>query len=40
MGKQFCFKLHSLCVIAMDVFLYDEARLIIGFKFDSVNHSF
>ena len=36
-GSQFCFKLYSFMVIEMDVFAYEEASLLIGLKFYSVN---
>ena len=35
--SQFCFKLYSFIVVEMDVFTYEEARLLIGLKFCALN---
>ena len=34
---QFCFKLDALMVVEMDVFTYEEASLLMGLKFRTVN---
>lgn len=34
---QFCFELNTFIVVEVDVFTYEEARLLIGFEFGSVD---
>ena len=34
---QFCFELDALMIVEMNVLTYEEARLLIGLKFYSVN---
>ena len=35
--SQFCFKLNSFVIVEMDIFIYEEASLLIGFERGSVN---
>lgn len=35
--SQFCFKLNPLVVVEMDVLTYEEASLLIGLEFSSIN---
>lgn len=35
--SQFCFRLNTVIVVVEDVFGYEEAGLLIGGEFDSVN---
>ncbi len=34
---QFCFKLDTLVIVKVDVFIYEEASLLIGLKLNAVN---
>ena len=34
---QFCFELDTLVVVEMDVFTYEEARLLIGARLCTIN---
>ena len=36
-GSQFCFKLDTFVIVKVDVFTYEEARLLIGGDFLTVN---